>query len=128
MKLKILILAGLIAGASVLSSFAQALGCANPPVASVAPLNQFTTAGANVQFTAIVAPGTGTAPFSMYWVGPDFQLIGVGPVITLFDVQPEDEGLYFLMLWDGIGCSSLTAGKLFVRVLPNAFSPEFWNQ
>lgn len=125
MNLKSLVLAGLLAIGSF-NAFGQAKGCDNPPVASISPLNQFTTAGANVQFLVQIYPGTGTPPFFHYWVNPQFEFVGTGQVITLFDVQPEDEGLYYCFTWDSVGCSWLTAGKLFVRVVSDALSPDAW--
>lgn len=111
MKLKSLVLAGLLAIPSF-NVFGQALGCDNPPVASVVPLNHFAIEGDTVTFTADIVGGV--PPYSMYWADLEGGFYGTNQTMTLPDVQPENEGLYFVMVVDSVGCSSLTAGKLFV--------------
>ncbi len=112
--MKSLLLAGLLAGLFCLTGCpAKAQNCANPPVASVVPLNQFAAPGSTVTFTAQVGGGVG--PYFIYWADLNGGFYGNGFQMTLNNVQPEDAGLYFAMVVDQQGCSSLTAGKLFVQ-------------
>lgn len=122
MFLKSFVLAGLLAFSS-LSVFAQARGCDNPPVGAVVPLNQTATVGDTVTFTANITGGT--PPYMHYWADLKGNFYGSTPSFHLINVQPSQEGLYFLMVWDANGCSSLTAGKLFVKPAGSAlFSKE----